>query len=200
MDNWSVFLWQRGYRILSPAILGKLTQQYKSDVEQFAATHDIPIIHFERGVRKDDVVAEYRAAYQKAKGVVVIGVAQEKANGFKAKKRTQGKKVGFGYSRQSLFVNHYYFYIQDKDFGPAFIKVCTYAPYTVKVCLNGHEWAKQQCRQRGIAFESLDNGFLSCEDPEQYSLANLVWCNIDLSAPLLSVKMVSVFSGESRVV
>lgn len=161
------FLWQRGYRIPSPAILGKLTQQYKNAVERFADDHGIPVIRFERGVRKDDVVAEYRAAYQKEEGVVVIGIAQEKANGFKASKRTQGKKVGFDYSRQSLFVNHYYFYIQDKDFGPAFIKVCSYAPYTVKVCLNGHEWAKQQCRQRGIAFESLDNGFLSCEAPEQ---------------------------------
>ena len=161
------FLWQRGYEIPSPAILGKLTQQYKSDVEAFAESRGIELIHFERGVRKDDVVAEYRAAYEGEEGVVVIGIAQEKANGFKASKRTQGKKVGFDYSRQSLFVNHYYFYIQDKNFGPAFIKLCSYAPYAVKVCLNGHEWAKQQCRQRGIAFEALDNGFLSCEEPEQ---------------------------------
>ncbi|MFQ5813983.1 MAG: hypothetical protein ACE5I2_12485, partial [Anaerolineae bacterium] len=50
--------------------------------------------------------------------------------------------------------------------GPAFIKVCTYAPYAVKLCLNGHEWAKRQLRKRGIAFEALDNGFLSCEDPD----------------------------------
>lgn len=45
-------------------------------------------------------------------------------------------------------------------------KVCTYAPYAVKICLNGHEWAKRQARKRGIAFEALDNGFLSCEDPD----------------------------------
>ncbi len=38
-------------------------------------------------------------------------------------------------------------------------------PYPVKLCLNGHEWAKQQLRREGIAFESLDNGFFSCEDP-----------------------------------
>jgi hypothetical protein len=41
--------------------------------------------------------------------------------------------------------NHYYFYIQDADFGPAFIKIC----------LNGHEWAKQQLRKEGIAFAVL---------------------------------------------
>jgi hypothetical protein len=161
------FLQQRGYAIPSPAILGQLTQQYKREVEQFAAAHGIPVIRFERGARKEDVVAAYRERFAPAEGVVVIGIAQEKANGFKASKRVQGKHVGFDYSRQSLFVNHYYFYLQDADFGPAFIKVCSYAPYTVKVCLNGHEWAKQQCRQRGLAFESLDNGFLSGADPEQ---------------------------------
>lgn len=40
-------------------------------------------------------------------------------------------------------------------------------PYAIKVYLNGHEWAKQQLRKEGIAFEALDNGFLSCEPPER---------------------------------
>jgi hypothetical protein len=75
--------------------------------------------------------------------------------------------VSFDYSRQTVNVIHYYFYVKDEEFGPAFIKVCTYAPFPVKVYLNGHEWAKQQLRRQGIAFESLDNGFLSCDDPTQ---------------------------------
>jgi hypothetical protein len=33
--------------------------------------------------------------------------------------------------------------------------------------LNGHEWAKQQARQVGLGFASLDNGFLACDDPER---------------------------------
>lgn len=69
------------------------------------------------------------------------------------------------YSRQSACVNHYYFYLVDEDFGPAFIKVCSYAPYAIKVCLNGHEWAKRQLDREGIAYEALDNGFKSCADP-----------------------------------
>ena len=160
------FLRHRGAKIPSPAILGKMTDAYKASVVAFAEEHDIPLIHFERGVRKDDVAAEYRAQHGEQEGVVFIGIAQERASAYKARKRTQGQHVFFDYSRQSVFVNHYYFYLQDADFGPAFIKVCTYAPYAVKVCLNGHEWAKCQLRQRGIAFEALDNGFLSCEDPQ----------------------------------
>ena len=54
----------------------------------------------------------------------------------------------------------------DEDFGLAFIKVCTYLPFEVKVCFNGHEWAKQQMRKAGVAFAALDHGFATCADPE----------------------------------
>ena len=154
----------RGNKIPSPALLGRITDDFKAQIQSFAEQGDIPIVHFVPGQRKDDVANEYRQKFAKPEGVVFIGVAQEKAQAFKGRKKDQPGYVGFEYSRDAVRVNHYYFYIQDADFGPAFIKVCSYAPYGIKVCLNGHEWAKQQLRQAGIAFEMLDNGFRSCAD------------------------------------
>ncbi len=40
-------------------------------------------------------------------------------------------------------------------------------PYPVRVCLNGNEWLKQQLRKERIPFDSLDNGFLWCADPDR---------------------------------
>ena len=62
-------------------------------------------------------------------------------------------------------VNHFYFYCVDRDFGPFFLKFCTYFPYNAKLCINGHEYVKRQLARKGIAFEALDNGILSCADP-----------------------------------
>jgi hypothetical protein len=62
-------------------------------------------------------------------------------------------------------VNHFYFYGFDADFGPFFSKFATYFPYNAKVCLNGHHYAQQQAHATGIAFQALDNGFLSADDP-----------------------------------
>ena len=59
----------------------------------------------------------------------------------------------------------YYFYLWDEDFGPGFIKICTYFPYPVKAWVNGHEWAKRQALAAGIGFTALSNGFASCDDP-----------------------------------
>ena len=53
----------------------------------------------------------------------------------------------------------------DRDFGLAFIKFSSYAPFNVRVWVNGHEWAKRQLDRKGIKYQSLDNGFLSCDDP-----------------------------------
>ena len=159
------FIQHRGYEIPSPVILRQWTDAYKKAVEAFALAQGIEMIHFEKGARKEDVATKYRAEFEGEEGVLFIGIAQERAYAFQGRKKTKQKLVGFEYSRQSVFVTHYYFYLQDKEFGPAFIKVCSYAPYAVKICLNGHEWAKRQARKQGLSFKALDNGFLSCEDP-----------------------------------
>jgi len=154
----------RKWKIPSPALLRQMTQTFIQDVKAYAEENAIPIIHFARGQRKDDIAAQMRRKHPVKDGVVFIGVAQEKAYAFKGRKKNQKGRVGFDYSRQSVYVNHYYFYINDDEFGPAFIKMCSYVPFPMKVCLNGHEWAKQQVHKQKIAFESLDNGFLSCSD------------------------------------
>lgn len=63
--------------------------------------------------------------------------------------------------------NQYYLYLIDDDVGLFFIKFSSYFPYTVRVCLNGHEYAKRQLEKNGIAYEALDNGVLTCESPQR---------------------------------
>lgn len=155
-----------GHPIPSPALFAPMLDRFVGAMKTFATTQDVPLIAFERGQRKDDVVADYRARRPMDDGVVVIGVAQEKMRAFKAQKRCgPGKAVSFDFSRQSVAVNHYYFYLQDPEWGPAFLKFGTYLPYPIKLCLNGHEWVKQQLRRAQVPFDSLDNGFLACADP-----------------------------------
>ncbi len=64
-------------------------------------------------------------------------------------------------------VNQFYVYAVDRDFGPFFLKFCSYFPYNAKLCINGHEWLKRQLELRGIGCEGLDNGILSCEEPKR---------------------------------
>jgi hypothetical protein len=150
--------------IPSPVVLGQVSERFREAVKAMAERQQIPIYQFNHKERKDDVANRIRQQRGVRDGIVFIGVVQEKAQAF------QGKKINgrFEYTRdKTVYVNHYYFYIDDADFGPLFIKVCSYAPWSTKLCLNGHEWAKRQLEKKGIAYEALDNGFLSCEDPQK---------------------------------
>lgn len=157
---------QLGFPIPSPMVLSPVTRGFRAAVEEFATAQGLKIVDFAHDEEKDDIAREHLSRFDKPSGVVMIGKAQEKALGYTAKRKDQGTKVWFDYSRHEVRVTHYYFYILDEQFGLFFIKVCTYFPFDVKVCFNGHEWAKQQLRQAGVGFEALSNGFLSCANPE----------------------------------
>ena len=73
-----------GFPIPSPALFRPMHDRFVHGVQDFAAAHQIPLIHFERGQRKDDIAAGHRARSLDPDGVVFIGVAQERAISFKA--------------------------------------------------------------------------------------------------------------------
>src|SRR5262249_46751705 len=137
---------------------------------RFAEANGIPVVRFAKGVVKEDVARRYmRAAEREGRtGVVMIGVAQEKAFAWRGW-RDGGSDTHphFEFARQAGFVNHYYQYVFDPEWGPSFVKTNGYAPYPVWIYLNGHEWAKRQAARQGIAFKPLDNGFAACEQAEQ---------------------------------
>ena len=159
------FLIDRGYTIPSPALLGRIGRGYVQAIERYAARHAVPVVRLAKGVSKEEVARPFlRAAEREGRvGVVMIGVAQERASAFRGW-RTWGTDAHphFAYRRQQVYVNHYYFYLRDPEWGPAFIKCCPYAPYPIWLWLNGHEWAKRQAEAAGIAYVALDNGFRSC--------------------------------------
>lgn len=160
------FLRQAGGQVVpSPAIFGEITTSFRERLRAWCHRHRIAWIEFAKGERKDEIVERYRRRFTARSGVVLVGVAQERASGWTARKTRRGRHVHFDFQRKSVCVNHYYIYVIDPEWGPAFIKVCGYAPYALKICLNGHEWVKRQLRRRRIAFTALDNGVLSCADP-----------------------------------
>jgi hypothetical protein len=133
-----IFLrWQRKFKIPSSAAFGKIGEAYVKEGND---------------------------------RVVLIGIAQEKASAWrswKAKGQEKAKHPHMEWGRQMVYVNHFYFYIWDSDFGGTFWKTNAYAPYPIWLYWNGHEWAKRQLEKKGIGYEALDNGFRSCDQPEE---------------------------------
>ena len=159
----------RGYDFASTALMAPMTKAFVSEITNFAKTEAVPVVPFKKRQRKEKVAQKYLARFPVEEGVLFIGKAQEKTRVVKTERR-RNPRTGATYPWMVMttrMVNHYYFYCVDRDFGLLFIKLCSYFPYTGKVCLNGHEYLKRQLAQEGIAYEALDNGLLSCADPQR---------------------------------
>ena len=163
------FRGHRGQPIASSALMAPISRALVAAIERFVVEQDVPLITFQKGQRKDDVAKEHLARFEAAgreEGVLFVGKAQEKASVYRTEKRRTPDGRSYPWLvRSTAMVNQYYFYAVDRDFGPFFLKFCSYFPYTAKLCLNGHEYLKRQLAHEQIAFEPLDNGLLTCAGP-----------------------------------
>jgi hypothetical protein len=164
----------RGFPVTSPAVFGQIGDQFRRAVGSYAQANHIPVVKLKAADRNADVMRPYldRAAGSGRSQVAAIGVAQEPQIVWTARQRDTdpGKPPQFSFTKENRRVTAYYFYLWDEDFGCAFIKICAYFPYPVKVWVNGHEWAKRQAIKAGISFTELSNGFASASDPDGLQL------------------------------
>lgn len=161
-----------GGSIPSPALLAQNHDRMTGDFDRVVADSKVPVVRFNHGDSKELMARPYQlaAAAEGRVGVVLVGKAQERM------KAWHGHKDGsssfdtpghphFSFTRQSKVPDHWYFYLFDDQWGPAFIKLCSYAPYPMWIMANGHEWTKRQLTRRGIEFSELDNGLWRVADP-----------------------------------
>jgi hypothetical protein len=171
--------WQRKFIVPSSAAFKKIGDEYVAAVHRYAEENDVPVVYFDRGkkkrkqrVSKEEVARPYIEAAAREGGpgrVAMLGIAQEKASvwrSWKAKGQEKARHPHMEWGRQMAFINHFYWYLWDEEWGKSFIKTHAYGPFDCWIYLNGHEWAKRQLDKAGIAYEALDNGFRSCQDPK----------------------------------
>ncbi|MGB6457701.1 MAG: hypothetical protein WBH47_24775 [Streptosporangiaceae bacterium] len=160
---------QLGLPIASTAPLAKITDRFAAEMHRFAERERIAWVDFARGQRKDDVMHEHLARFEASggtEGVLFIGRAQEKTALFRTEKRRHADGQSYPWIVKATgLVNHFYVYCVDADFGPFFLKFCSYFPCNARLCVNGNHWAQRQAARAGIAFEPLDNAFAAVSDP-----------------------------------
>jgi hypothetical protein len=163
---------------VTPAYFRAISTDYHHFVQALAEKRHVEVLMPPKGVRREEWVEPFYQQLQGQTGIAVILKARENA------------RVAVSFPRQgdhvellNRFVQQYYFYIQDRDFGRMFLRVCPYFPFSARLCLNGHEWLACRLRQEGIAFEQCANAFRSCTNParlqelsDQFSAADLEAC------------------------
>jgi len=155
------FFWV--YRKIYPVsrkVLREVASQYHNWVKYSAQKWGVDIVGDPEG-RRDDFVKPYFRKAQ-ADQVVVIIKAREPAGYMTA--IGAGKK--WHLETKYHWVDQYNFYLRDAEWGPLFVRVCPYFPFSTRICLNQHHWLAQKMKQAGIRFTQSGNAFRRCSDPE----------------------------------
>jgi hypothetical protein len=76
-----------------------------------------------------------------------------------------------------------YYYFLDPQLGLIHVRLQTWAPFTLQVYVNGHDWLAQQMVRLGLGFEQKDNAFTQLDDPVKAQrqadrFAHLDWTRI----------------------
>lgn len=129
-----------------------------------------------KNFRKEDRIQAILKKRGTQPGLVHIFSALEPCDSFKPWHDKQTHHTYFRW--ESAKCLHYYFYFIDPDLGLAYLRVQTWCPFRLQFYFNGHAWLATQLRQKGIAFELLDNAFVHIED---YVAANQL---VELFDPL----------------
>jgi len=113
------FVGHRGNLYASTALMDPMSKAFVADIHHFTATRGLELVHFGKGQRKDDVTQRLLPGFAAGEGVLYVGRAQEKSNVWRTQRRHHADGSSYAWLvRASAFINFFYFYCVDADFGP----------------------------------------------------------------------------------
>ena len=104
----SFFRVHRGLPLASSALMSPMSRRFVAALDRFIAQHELPLVLFCKGQRKDDAMAERLRSFAAEEGIVFVGKAQEKASVFRTAKR-HNPRTGRSYPwivKSTAMVNH----------------------------------------------------------------------------------------------
>jgi len=129
----SFFGGHRGAAFASSALMDPISKAFVGAIHRFCGEHQVPLVDFVRGQRKDDLAHEYLAAFQAAgrtEGVLFIGRAQEKTRVFRTEKR-HNPVTGASYPwivSSTGVVNQFYIYAPRRRIRAVLLEVLLLLP------------------------------------------------------------------------
>jgi hypothetical protein len=142
--------------------LGDIADQFQNWVKNRATKWGAPLLEDPDEKRRDEFVQPYYAQ-AKPDQVVAILKAREPARILIANGGKDDESPYLEFKQR--WVNQYNFYLNDRQWGRMFVRMCPYFPFSARICLNQHHWLAERMRQESMEFQQCTNAFLDCGNP-----------------------------------
>jgi hypothetical protein len=158
------YLSAKGIRIFDyPEFAKTLRDRVRDRAASLAAEAGVTIEHIAKPhIRKEDVVARVLRQRGDRPGLVHIISAMEACDAYKPWHDKQTHKTFIRPDSGKCL--HYYFYVQDANFGLVYLRVPTWAPFRLQFYCNGHSWLARKLTAKGIGYTMADNAFVRIDD------------------------------------
>ncbi|HXJ76246.1 MAG TPA: hypothetical protein VNM37_25535 [Candidatus Dormibacteraeota bacterium] len=139
------------------------TNRVKSLAYQAAERAGRPVRYLQDpGVSKEELARSLAREDRVEAGLIALFTAVETCWSYSVRGDRQSKEIHLVLERRKC--THLYHYYQHPDFGLMHVRVQTWFPFSVSVCLNGREWLARQMDRAGLTYEQRDNCFVKVSD------------------------------------
>lgn len=144
----------------------RFSKRVKERAEQLAHESGRPLIHLNSPKEsKEEFVRALIEREQLRAGLVCILSCVEPCRSFSIRGDRASKQTRL--VAETRQCQHLYFYFLDDEFGLLHVRLQTWLPLSIQVCVNGREYLARQMVQAGISFRQADNCFTALGDLER---------------------------------
>jgi len=135
------------------------TQAVKAQAKALAEKAARPFVFVPSSqISKEELARKIAARDRVTEGLICILNAVEPCQSFSVCGNRQTKKIELRLEWRKC--SHFYFYYDHPRFGFMHLRLQTWFPFQVNLCLNGRHWLARQLDQAGIPYQKKDNTFL----------------------------------------
>ncbi len=141
----------------------KVSHRIKEHAERIAQQRRRPFRYVASSkLAKEDMAREIMVKDRIKEGLICVLSCVEPCQSYSIRRDAAAKQLLLAPSERKCL--HIYFYFVDREFGFMHIRLQTWLPLSIQVCINGREYLARQMEKAGIRYEQRDNCFTDIED------------------------------------
>lgn len=140
-----------------------ITQKVKNSALDLAAKNGRPYRFLRSGrISKEEAARQIAEQDQITEGLIAVFSSVESCMSYTVRGFRETKEIHLVLQERKC--SHYYFYIIHPIFGFMHLRLQSWFPFTVHLCLNGREWLSRSMDKAGIAYRKKENCFTWISD------------------------------------
>jgi|WetSurMetagenome_2_1015567.scaffolds.fasta_scaffold130718_1 hypothetical protein len=141
----------------------RISDRVKTHAKQYAERQGRPYVYLNSPkASKEEIACKIRDRDGIQEGLICVLGCVELCRSFALRKDRESKHLVLEMAnRQCLFL---YFYYLDREFGLLHVRLQTWLPLDIQVCLNGREYLARRLDRAGLGYEQRDNCFVRLDD------------------------------------